>query len=83
MHVLPPAYVFDAGGGLFILLVALAGVAIGVFIAVQAWLNSPQRREFNQAWFAQFEDHMRQSYANKGLAWRTLDMASHFDHSVH
>lgn len=83
MQLLPPAYVFDAAGSLFALIVVLAGVATGAFIAIQAWLENPQRREFNNAWFAQFEAHLRACYSSGELSWRTLDMKSHFDHSSH
>ncbi len=83
MQVFAISYVFDAGGIWFALIILLAGVALGAFIAIQLWLESPRRREFNNAWFAQFEAHLRACYSQGELSWRTLDIKSHFDPSLH
>jgi hypothetical protein len=70
------------GDMMFLLLVALGVCALACFITIQIWLQSPQRHAFNEAWFAQFEAHVRQVYSEGAVGWRARDLNSHFDRSI-
>lgn len=73
---------YFAGMGWLALLFVLAVSAVCIFIDVQAYLADPRRKEYNEAWFAQFEAYMRAEYKrNPELAWRTDCFHSHFDSS--
>lgn len=65
-----------------ILLCLLSLAALAAFIQIQLWLNDPQHRAFNDAWFARFEAHVYQAYNKGGIGWRAKDLNSHFDRSV-
>jgi hypothetical protein len=63
--------------GLFILAVLLQA-AVLVFIWVQAQLNDPRHAQHNEEWFAIFERHQAERYADKSLRWRVEGLGRHF-----
>jgi hypothetical protein len=67
---------------MFLVLMALGVLALVTFITLQLWLQSPRRAEFNKAWFAQFEAHLRKVYGEGEVGWRVRDLCTHFDRSV-
>lgn len=58
---------------------AMVVVAVYIFIDVQTYLADPHRKEFNEAWFAQFESFMRSKYKDPELRWRADCFHMHFD----
>jgi hypothetical protein len=61
-----------------VLLLTMIASAVAVFIRIQAWLNDPRRAEFNERWFAQFEDQLKAKYEDESLRWRYQGLSSHF-----
>ena len=73
---------YEFSGIWFPVLGALVFAAIVVFVTIQFWMENPRRKEFNAVWYAQFEKHLRACYSSGELSWRSVDMRSHFDHSI-
>lgn len=71
---MPSRYTFSVlvGGDEFWLtmIAALAVLAIVAFLRIQSYLDDPRRQQFNEEWFARFEENMRRRYRDKGLLWR-------------
>jgi len=53
-------------------------VAALVFWHIQVYLNHPRRRELNERWFDEFEQHLWQRYQDRELAWRYTALEGHF-----
>ncbi|GEM_PF-2142964 len=50
-------------GGLIVL-------AIIAFLRIQSYMEDPRRAEFNEWWFARFEERQRRRYHDRRLRWR-------------
>jgi hypothetical protein len=83
MHPILATAGYEFSGIWFPVLGALVFAATVVFISIQLWMENPRRKEFNAAWYAQFEQHLRACYSSGEISWRANDMKSHFDHSIH
>jgi hypothetical protein len=82
MHPIVTIAGFEFSGLWFPVLCMLVVAATAVFITLQVWIEDPRRKEFNNAWYAQFEKHLRTCYSDGKLSWRSVDMGVHFDHSI-
>ena len=60
---------------------AMVVVAVYIFIDVQIYLADPHRKEYNEAWFAQFDQYVRSKYKDPELRWRADCFHMHFDNS--
>ena len=56
----------------------LIALAIVVFLRIQSYMEDPRRAEFNERWFAQFEDQLRRRYRDRELLWRTYALDGQF-----
>lgn len=72
----------ESSGLWFPVMGVLVLAATAAFITIQFWMENPRRKEFNAAWYAQFEKHLHACYSSGELSWRTNDMRSHFSHSI-
>jgi hypothetical protein len=61
------------------LIAALAVLATLVFWNIQVYLHDPRRRELNDAWFTQFEEHIRKRYQDPELEQRVHVMERQFE----
>jgi hypothetical protein len=52
--------------------------AVLVFAALQHYMNDPGRKQFNQWWYAQFQDSVDRAYARGGISWRDKGLAETF-----
>ncbi len=64
-----------------IFVVLLSGgvlACIVLFARIQQILADPARREFNERWYAAFEEHVAQRYDEDGIEWRVHDLHEHW-----
>ncbi|MCC7477125.1 hypothetical protein IT575_01595 [bacterium] len=61
-----------------VLLLAGSLACVLLFIQIQRILADPRRREFNERWFAAFEEHVAQRYDEDGIEWRVRDLHEHW-----
>lgn len=53
-----------------LLMVALAVLALVVFVDIQRYMSDPQRKQKSEEWFEKFLEYNKETYRDPRLAWR-------------
>lgn len=56
----------------------LLGIAVLIFIYIQRYLQDPERKQLDAAWYKKFEENQRARYAGSEISWRVRDLRDYF-----